>query len=132
MLSNSSLDMLNESLTYIIYKTVRYFDNDVLYLNCMRIYSLTELIDEAVKDRRSIHPSGRPRLLPAGRRGLWHLYTFQCLKNFISSSISTLIYTGILVVTNFASKISVTCIHGAMSISSTITTEVYCMVCTRT
>ena len=55
MLSNSSLDMLNESLTYIIYKTVRYFDNDVLYLNCMRIYSLTELIEEAVKDRPYIH-----------------------------------------------------------------------------
>ena len=47
--------MLNESLTYIIYITVRYFDNDVLYLNCMRIYSLTELIEEAVKDRPYIH-----------------------------------------------------------------------------
>ena len=51
MLSNSSLDMLNESLTYIICKTVRYFDNNVIYLNCMSIYSLTELIEEAVKDR---------------------------------------------------------------------------------
>ena len=48
MLSNSSLDMLNESLTYFICKTVR-------YLNCMRIYSLTELIEEAVKDRPYIH-----------------------------------------------------------------------------
>ena len=55
MLSNSSLDMLNESLTYIICKTVRYFDNNVLYLNCMRIYSLTELTEEAVKDRPYIH-----------------------------------------------------------------------------
>ena len=55
MLSNSSLDKLNESLTYIIYKTVRYFDNDVLYLNCMRIYCLTELTEEAVKDRSYIH-----------------------------------------------------------------------------
>ena len=51
MLSNSSLAMLSESLTYIICKTVRYFDNDVLYINCMCIYSLTELIEEAVKDR---------------------------------------------------------------------------------
>ena len=51
MLSNSFLDMLNESLTYIICKTVQYFDNNVIYLNCMRIYSLTELIEEAVKDR---------------------------------------------------------------------------------
>ena len=42
--------MLNESLTYIICKTVRYFDNNVLYFNCMRIYSLTELIEEAVKE----------------------------------------------------------------------------------
>ena len=55
MLSNSSLDILNESLTYIICKTVRYFDNNVIYLNCMRIYSLTELIEEAVKDRPYIH-----------------------------------------------------------------------------
>ena len=54
MLSNSTLDMLNESLTYIIHKTVRYFDN-ILYLNCMHIYSLTELIEEAVKDRPYIH-----------------------------------------------------------------------------
>ena len=55
MLSNSSLDRLNESLTYIICKTVRYFDNNVLYLNCMRIYSLTELTEEAVKDHPYIH-----------------------------------------------------------------------------
>ena len=55
MLSNSSLAMLSESLTYIICKTVQYFDNDVLYINCMRIYSLTELIEEAVKDRPYIH-----------------------------------------------------------------------------
>ena len=55
MLSNLSLDMLNESLTYIICKTVRYFDNNVLYLNCMRIYSLTELTEEAIKDRPYIH-----------------------------------------------------------------------------
>ena len=55
MLLNSFLDMLNESLTYIICKTVRYFDNNVLYLNCMRIYSLTELIEEAVNDRTYIH-----------------------------------------------------------------------------
>ena len=55
MLSNSSLDMLNENLTYIIHKTVRYFDNNILYLNCMHIYSLTELIKEAVKDRPYIH-----------------------------------------------------------------------------
>ena len=55
MLSNSSLDILNESLTYIICKTVRYFDNNVIYLNCMRIYSLTEMIVKAVKDRPYIH-----------------------------------------------------------------------------
>ena len=55
MLSNSSLDMLNENFTYIICKTVRYFDNNVIYLNCMRIYSLTEMIEEAVKDRPYIH-----------------------------------------------------------------------------
>ena len=55
MLSNSSSDMLNENLTYIICKTVRYFDNNVLYLKCMRIYSLTELIEEAVKDRPYIY-----------------------------------------------------------------------------
>ena len=55
MLSNSSLDMLIKSLTYIICKTVRYFDNNVIYLNCMRIYCLTELIEEAVKDRPYIH-----------------------------------------------------------------------------
>ena len=55
MLSNSSLAILNESLSYIIRKTVRYFDNDVLYFNCMRIYSLTELIEEAVKERPYIH-----------------------------------------------------------------------------
>ena len=55
MLSNSSLDMLNESLTYIICKTVRFFYNNAIYLNCMRIYSLTELIEEAVKVRPYIH-----------------------------------------------------------------------------
>ena len=55
MLSNSSLDKLNESLTYIICKTVRYFDNNVLYFNCMHIYSLTELIEKSVKDRPYIH-----------------------------------------------------------------------------
>ena len=59
MLSNLSLAMLNESLTYIISKTVQYFDNDVLYFNCMRIYSLTELIEEAVKDRPYIHSYGK-------------------------------------------------------------------------
>ena len=48
MLSNSSLDMLHKSLTYTICKTVRCFDNNVIYLNCMRIYSLTELIEKSV------------------------------------------------------------------------------------
>ena len=47
--------MLNESLTYIICKTVRYFYNNVLYLNCMRIYCLTELTEEAGIERPYIH-----------------------------------------------------------------------------
>ena len=40
--------MLNKSLTYIIYKTVHIYSNDVLYLTYMYINSLTELIQETV------------------------------------------------------------------------------------
>ena len=39
MFSNSSLDMLNESLTFIICKTVRYFDNNVYYISIAFVYT---------------------------------------------------------------------------------------------
>ena len=45
MLSNSSLDMLSESLTYVICKTVRYFDNDVLRIYQLHAYMLANGAD---------------------------------------------------------------------------------------
>ena len=88
MLSNSSLDMLNESLTCIICKTVRYFDNNNIYLNCMRIYSLTEMIEEAVKDHPYIHSFYGEKIIIEIASGILENLFFTCreLVNNISAN----------------------------------------------